>query len=195
MKKNRLYSVLVVIVKAICRVIYPTRCLGAENIPEGAAIVCATHSNYIDPILLALAFGGDDPIHFMGKKELFKIPVLNGIMRALGAFPVDRGSSDIASIRTAMRFLKDGEKVGIFPEGTRTNEDEETDAKTGAIRLASKMKVPVVPVYLTRKKIIFRKVDLFIGEPYYITGEKRGEFETLSQELMSRIYELRDAAK
>lgn len=195
MKKNKLYSFLVVIVKVICRVIYPTRCIGTENIPEGAAIVCATHSNYIDPILLALAFGRDDPIHFMGKKELFKIPVLSGIMRALGAFPVDRGSSDITSIRTAMRFLKDGEKVGIFPEGTRTSEDEEADAKTGAIRLASKMKVPVVPVYLTRKKVIFRKADLIIGEPYYITGEKRGEFEMLSQELMGKIYELRDMQK
>lgn len=195
MKKNRLYSFLVVIVRAICKVIYPTRIIGAENVPEGAAIVCATHSNYIDPLLLAIAFGGNDPIHFMGKKELFKIPVLRGLMRALGAFPVDRGTSDITSIKTAMRFLRDGEKVGIFPEGTRASEDEETDAKTGAIRLASKMKVPVIPVYLTRGKVIFRKVDLIIGMPYYITGEKRGEYETLSQELMSKIYELRDTAK
>jgi len=195
MKKNRLYSFLVVIVRAICKVIYPTRIIGVENIPEGAAIVCSTHSNYIDPLLLAIAFGGNDLIHFMGKKELFKIPLLRGLMRALGAFPVDRGTSDITSIKTAMRFLKDGEKVGIFPEGTRASEDEEADAKTGAIRLASKMKVPVVPVYLTRGKVIFRKVDLIIGTPYYITGEKRGEYETLSQELMSKIYELRDTAK
>ena len=195
MKKNRVYKVLVAVVRVICRVIYPTRICGRENIPEGSAIVCATHSNYIDPILMAIAFGGNDQIHFRGKKELFKIPLLRGLVRALGAFPVDRGGSDVTSIKTAMRYLKEDEKVGIFPEGTRVGEDESTDAKTGAIRLASKMKVPIIPVYLTRKKVIFRKVDLIIGEPYYITGEKRGEYETLSQELMGKIYELRDAQK
>ncbi len=195
MKKNRIYRVLVAIVGVICRIIYPMRCSGRENIPEGPAIVCATHSNYIDPILMAIAFGGNDPIHFMGKVELFKIPLLRGLMRALGAFPVDRGGNDVTSIKTTMRYLKEGEKVGIFPEGTRVGEDESADAKTGAIRLASKMKVPVVPVYLSRNKVIFRKLDLIIGEPYYITGEKRGEYETLSQELMSKIYELRDTQK
>lgn len=195
MKKNRVYRVLVAVVRVICRVIYPTHCSGRENIPEGSAIVCATHSNYIDPVLMAIAFGGNDQLHFMSKMELFKVPLLRGLLRALGAFPVDRGGSDVTSIKTAMRYLKEGEKVGIFPEGTRVGEDDAADAKTGAIRLASKMKVPIIPVYLTRNKVIFRKVDLIIGEPYYITGEKRGEYETLSQELMGKIYELRDAQK
>jgi len=179
--------------RPLCALLYPLRILGRENIPEGPAIICANHSNYIDPILIAYAFTKKHWIHFMAKIELFKIPVLGWILRKIGTFPVDRGSADIGSIRTAMRYLKEGAKVMIFPEGTRVSADDAVAAKSGAVRLASKLKVPIIPVHIPRGKKIFRRVLLIIGKPYQVTASA-GEYDSAAGELMHRIGELSKTA-
>ena len=91
-----------------------------------------------------------------------------------------------------MRYLKRGDKIFMFPEGTRTGEDNMVDAKTGAVRLASKMDAPIVPVYIPRRKKLFSRVQLLIGEPYSVEGHNHNEYEQLADGIMERIYELRD---
>ena len=74
---------------------------GRENIPKGKSfIVCPTHSGYLDPELVS--FATKRPISYMAKKELFKNPILRWILNALGAFPVDRGSADLGTIRNSI---------------------------------------------------------------------------------------------
>jgi 1-acyl-sn-glycerol-3-phosphate acyltransferase len=148
--------------------LYPLKVTGRELVPEGAAIVCAPHSSYVDAVLLAYALGKKHILRFMAKAELFSVPVIGWVMRKCGAFPVHRDSSDINAIRTALKYLKKGEKVMIFPEGTRVAEDDAVTAKSGAVRLAMKTGVPIVPVYLPRKKKLFSKVCVRIGEPFRI---------------------------
>lgn len=145
---GRLYDLLLPIVKAF----YPMRCKGLENIPEGPAVVCANHSNYIDPLLVAAVFGKENYMHFMAKLELRRVPIIGAVLKKCGICFVDRGKSDIDAIRSMMRYLKNGDKVFMFPEGTRAEHDNEVEAKTGAVRIASKMKVPILPVYPTRQK-------------------------------------------
>lgn len=186
---KKFYSLAVAVVKPIVRILYPMKITGTENIPDGAAIICANHSNYIDPVLIAIAFTSKYWIRFMAKIELFSIPVLKGILSRLGTFPVDRSNADVSSVRTAMRFLKSGEKIMIFPEGTRVSEDDAVAAKSGAVRMASKLKVPVVPIFITRKKVIFKKVELVIGAPYSITAAA-GEYDSAAEDLMCRIRQL-----
>lgn len=182
------YHVALLLVRPICALLYPRRRNNNAQLPGGAAIVCANHSNYIDPVLLALDAGNEHWIHFMSKVELSKIWLLGSIIRKLGAFFVDRNSNDLGAIRTAMSLLKNGEKVGIFPEGTRVSEDDAVSAKVGAVRLAMRLKVPIVPVFISRNKKLFRRLDLVIGEPYLIASDADAQEQTIL--LMERIHAL-----
>lgn len=175
----------------ILQFFFPVRIVGQEHIPEGAAMVCANHSSLLDPLLVALAFGKSEHLHFMAKKELFSVPVIGKIIVNAEAFPVDRGSNDLGAIRTAFRYLKTGCKVMLFPEGTRVSQDDAVAAKSGAVQLASRAKVPVVPVYVPRKKRIFRRTPIVIGPPYQIEHTGREGLEPLSEQLMEKIYELK----
>ncbi len=80
----------------------------------------------------------------MAKKELFEIPVLGPVIRALGAYPVDRRGSATAAIKRSLHVLDDGGAVGIFPEGTRNREGTVTP-QIGVALLASLAGAPVVP--------------------------------------------------
>ena len=185
------YLVVYYILRPLCALLYPMRYTGRENVPEGAAILCANHSNFIDPVLLAMACGTKHWLHFMAKEELMEKPVLGWILKGIGSFGVQRGKSDINAIRTAMKYLKSGEKIMMFPEGTRVSADEGQDAKTGAIRLASKLNVPIVPVYIPRRKKVFSRVRIAIGQPYYTESAGHDGYDELSHQLMDKIYELR----
>ena len=185
---NFIYSIVIPVVKLI----YPVRCKGTENIPEGPAVVCGNHSNLVDPLLAAAAFGKRTFMHFIAKVELSTVPVIGWVLRKCGVCFVNRGESDIGAMRSMMRYLKRGDKIFIFPEGTRAGEDNMVDAKTGAVRLASKLQVPIVPVYIPRRKKLFSRIHMSIGKPYTVEGHNHNEYETLAGDIMESIYELRD---
>lgn len=187
-----------VICYSITRIIFfflqPVRVTGREKIPPGPAVVCAPHSSYTDPVLIAHALTLRHKLYFMAKAELFRVPLLGPLITALGAYSTDRSSSGLGAVRTSMRLLKEGKKILIFPEGTRLREDS-VNAKTGAIRLAQKLGVPILPVYLPRDKKPFRRLQIAIGDPYHIEkGAKPGpeDYDLLASRLMERIYNLRD---
>lgn len=177
--------------KKIAFFVYPTDIHGFENIPEGPAIICANHSNFIDPVLVAEAFGPNDHVHFMAKEELKSTPILGKFIENLGSFYVDRESSTgIDAVRMTMKCVRAGDKVMIFPEGTRVEEDGAADAKTGAIRMASKLKVSIIPVYISRNKKFFKKSKLVIGAPMPVPVGKNVDFEGFAENLMTHISEL-----
>lgn len=176
--------------KPVCGVLYPTVVHGEENIIDQPCIICANHSNYIDPIIVALAFGGERMIHFMAKIELFKNKWFGNFLTKLGAFGVDRDGADVSAIRAVMKYIRAGEKVGIFPEGTRVKRDGEVEAKPGAVRMAAKLRVPIVPVYITRGKWLFRRVSVVIGEPITVPNDKDVDYQAVTNEIMDKIAEL-----
>ena len=85
---------------------------------EGRYVVAANHVSATDAIALCYAFRKNQ-INIMGKKELFKMPVLAQLIRALGAFPVDRGGNDVGAIKTAVEIVASGKSLGVFPQGHR----------------------------------------------------------------------------
>ena len=183
MRKN--YEFAYFILKPICALLYPRRKHVCPALPDGPAIFCANHSNYIDPILLGLQIGKKHWLHFMAKAELSAKKWIGAFLSKFGVFFVKRGENDVGAIRTTMGLLKSGEKVCIFPEGTRVSEPEAVAAKGGAVRLAMRLGVPIVPAFITRNKRLFRKVDVVVGEPYYISAD--ADPQTQTEALMARI--------
>ena len=177
------------VLKPIAAILYPSKVYGREHVTDKPCLVCANHSNYVDPVLVAIAFGKEFPIHFMAKQELFRRKWLANFIGQLGGFGVDRDGADISAVRAVMKYIRAGEKVGIFPEGTRVSTDGAVQAKEGAVRMAAKLKVPIIPVYVSRNKWIFRKVKIVIGEPIYIPADT-SDFQKSTDELMETIARL-----
>ena len=193
-KSYRAYRLAYCAAKVVLGLVYPVRVVGRENVPEGSAMVCANHSSWVDPVLMAFAISMKEQVCFMGKVELFKNKLIGGIFRAIGAVPVDRESADLEAVKTALRRLTSGRKVGIFPEGTRSAEEDTVTPKVGAIRIAEQARAPIVPVYIPRKKKLFRPMTIVIGQPVTILRQRERrtheEYENLAEGLMNTIKSL-----
>ena len=149
--------------------IYRLKVVGRENEPmDRAFLVCSNHISAADPVLISAA--AKNQISYMAKKELFKIPLLGGLLKSCGVFPVDRGGKDVSAVKKAIALLKEGNSVGIFPQGTRRPglDPRQTDLKNGAAMIAAKTGVDILPVYIHRKNNtpkLFRKTTVVIGKP------------------------------
>ena len=163
------YDVAKKIIKPIVKTLFRVTVTGGEKMPtEGSLLVCANHISLFDPVVLAVVFPRQ--VHYMGKKELFKVPVLRSFIRAVGAFPVDRGASDVGAIKTTISYVKSGAAVGIFPQGTRCPgvDPAETEVKSGVGMIAARAGCDVLPVFIKTKKNrvrLFGKIELIVGEP------------------------------
>lgn len=192
---NRFYKLVYAVLWGLAKVLYPWKSFGETNIPQtGGVVLCANHTSLLDPILILLAATGKRQFHVMAKAELFKIPVLNAILKGIGTIPVKRGMSDISAIKEGLRVLKNGELLLIFPEGTRVKEGQQEEAHSGAVVMASRAGVPVLPVYVGEKKRMFRKTKVVFGLPYQLeyAGRKptHEESRALTDDLMNRIQKL-----
>ena len=189
------YKFIYVIARFIFFFVYRMHIIGKENIPAGSAIICSNHPHNVDPILIKLAFGINENIVIMAKQELFKVPIFNVLIKKLGAFPVNRGKADVSAVKFAMHSLKKGDKLLIFPEGTRTKNVVDQDAKAGAGMFALRSNAPVLPVYISTNKPVFSKVNIIIGKPEYIKRDKDSkpdieEYKQTANIIMKSILEL-----
>lgn len=192
---TKLYRFLRVFVLFFLRIGHPVvRVKGRENIPDTPVVMCCNHSAFTDPIWVVVFANLPVLPRIMAKKELLEIPVFGKLLRKLGAFPVDRDGADIAAIKTSIKTLREGNKLLIFPEGTRIRKGKQSESHSGAILIATRTQTPVMPIYLTAKKKLFRRIDLVFGEPYLPeTTEKRAteqELNDLADELLTKIYRL-----
>lgn len=197
------YTILWYIIWPFFSLFHPCRAVGKEHLPEGGALYCGNHSGLGDPVCLVMALGPRRQMRPMAKAEFMRVPVLGWLLKKAGVFAVERGKSDIGAIKTAIKLLKSGENVLLFPEGTRIKNGvdkhgHESEAKAGAAMLAVRTGVDIVPVYIPAKKKWFRFTTIVIGEPYRPTVEsKKGtaeEYKAIADELMKRIYALGEQA-
>lgn len=191
---TKFYRIIYTIVAPLVHLLFPCRAVGLEHVPEGGALLCANHVSGWDPIVIALSLPRDSRLTVMAKDQLFRIPVLGFLLKKLGIFPVKRGGNDLTSIKTAMKVLSGGNRLLVFPEGTRVDEQGEVEAKGGVTMLSTRTGVPMIPVYCGGKHKFLKKTTIVFGEPYMpeIAGRRPTPEENrrIAAEILDRIYAL-----
>jgi 1-acyl-sn-glycerol-3-phosphate acyltransferase len=193
---NRFYRFIRGFFGGLFRLVYRVKVIGKENeVLDKPYIVCANHTSLMDVVVLVISFKGQ--IRFMAKKEIFSVPILRSFVKAMGAFPVDRKKGDVAAIKKTLEILKDGDRLGIFPQGTRRpyENPRDTEVKDGVGMIASRSGVGVMPVYIKTKKgklRLFRKTRIIIGE--YISPEEltvevtgRDKYKAVTEKIFDRV--------
>jgi len=137
------------VVKALCwlllKIFWRMEIIGIENLPEsGGLIIASNHVSYLDPAVLVASL--NRKIYFIAKKEIFKNTFVSFILKNMNAFSVDRENVDMLAFKKAIDILREEKVLGIFPEGTRSSNGELQELKLGAIKIAMKTGVPILPV-------------------------------------------------
>lgn len=159
------YGAARVVATAMFHTLFPVKYRGAERLSLDAPyIVIANHQSWIDPVVVALPVKRYE-ICFLGKKELVKTSAARKILTNMHMIIVDRHNMDMEAMRACMKVVRDGNVLGIFPEGTRHHKGLMNEIETGVALMAMRANVPLVPVYIPHKLTFLRRTDVQVGEP------------------------------
>lgn len=188
-----LYAIGKGLVKTALTPLYRFEIIGAEKFPNnGGILLCSNHIHALDPPVVGMT--APRTVHFMAKEELFKLPILGPILPKVNAFPVKRGMSDREALRAALKILKNGDVVGLFPEGTRSTDGVLKKGLSGAGFFALRGNADVMPCAIIGPYKAFRKVKVVYGEPILMEPfrERKASAEEVTEVIMSRIQEILD---
>lgn len=181
--------------RGLFKILYRWEIIGAENVPEqGPVVLCCNHTSNWDPPFLGSALSRK--VNYMAKAELFNIPVFGWIIRQVGAFPVKRGGVSKESIKLAIQLLRDGQILGVFPEGSRSNAGGM--GKKGAASLALKSGATVVPAAIVGGYKLFRKTSVIYGKPLDLSeyaGGSSEQLEAATDKILSVIRQMIEEKK
>lgn len=179
---------------AYCKIVHRAKIEGIENVPkEGALIFCGNHRTFLDPPLIVATCKRDT--HFLAKEELYKSKFLSFLGWVFEAIAVKRDTKDISAVKSSIKYLKKGESIALFPEGTRNGLEKGEKVKDGAAFFAIRTGAKVLPVGISGKKGIFSKVTIRYGKPLDYSQYKKAEdekqaLEEVTQDIMKNILEL-----
>ena len=183
------------LVRIYYRIMFRMDIQGEEHIPEeGGVVLCCNHMSNFDPTTMA-AFVKRE-VRYIAKKELFSNRLSAVLMYGLGAFPVDRETTDMKALKTAIKLLKNGEVLGIFAEGTRVKEGDAQAAKAGVALFALKGNAPIVPIAISSRYRFRSMVHIRYGEPIYL-DEYQGKkvttemMEEITERVMQKVREMK----
>jgi 1-acyl-sn-glycerol-3-phosphate acyltransferase len=179
---------------------------GAHNIPaSGGAVLVINHLSYFDFAYAGLAaVPSRRLVRFMAKDDVFRHKLSGPLMRGMHHIPVDRAAG-AASFRAAVKALKDGEIVGVFPEATISRSFELKGFKSGAVRMAQAAGVPVLPMVIWGSQRVWTKghpkrlgrtnvpITLSVGEP--ILAGRKDDADHINAQIRARMNELLAAAQ
>jgi 1-acyl-sn-glycerol-3-phosphate acyltransferase len=171
---------------------------GAQHIPRhGGAVIASNHVGYLDFAFIGYAaLPQRRLVRFMAKQEVFDHPISGPLMRGMRHLPVDRFGGAVAAIDTAVAALKAGEIVGLHPEGTISRSFVPARAKSGAVRIAMRASVPLIPAavwgsqrLLTkgRKPNWQRNVPIIVEFGAPVDYDHTDNATDVTEELMRRI--------
>lgn len=197
------YRLLVWFCRGVARLLFYThggfRVSGEQHVPKtGGVLFCPNHICDLDPPAVGAAL--PRPAWFMAKAELFEMRWLRWLLPALHAFPVKRDTADRAALLRAETLLKAGEAVVIFPEGGGNDAGTLQPLHPGALLVALRAQVPIVPIALihTNQVLPYRAVrprrspepvEVVFGEPIDLSDlhGKKGAVGEATQRLTERL--------
>jgi len=199
-----LYRTLRRLTRLVMALVFRLEVRGQAHVPaSGPLLLVSNHVSLLDPPFVGAASPRE--LHFLAKEELFTIPLLGRLIRALNARPVKRDGSDGRALKMAVRLLGEGRALLVFPEGTRGVEGRLREGKPGAGMLAVMSGAPVVPVYVSGSgralppgRVIPRpgKVRVSFGPPLSFKSRadegRKERYREATQEMMRAIAQLRD---
>ena len=186
------------------KLVFGYRIIGRDNVPKtGAVILASNHASFLDPPFVGSGIWRR--VNFVARDTLFDKPVGRFILTRWKAIPVRREQLDKAVLKTILDRLKAGEIVSLFPEGTRSPDENFLPGKPGIGMIVSMAKVPVVPVYVkgswkvmgkTHKGFRPTPVSITYGRPMEFTGLEglRGHerYQKISDAIMEEIKKLKE---
>jgi len=205
-RRNLVWFGFQMLLKLTIPLLFRYRCRHCERIPETTGgLILSNHQSYLDPLLVGLPLCR--PVSYIARENLFRIPLLGTILRKIYVMPINRDTAGTESVREAVRRMKAGFLVGVFPEGTRSSDGELGDIKPGFVALARRAKQPIYPVgiagaYRAMPKgglsIYPKKIRVVYGEP--ITADevihlaRKGNEDEFLKSIHAKLQECLDEA-
>lgn len=194
---NLLYKVILFLVYWFFKLLYRNKIYGVDHFYSGAAILAANHTSFYDPPLLSVSTPYE--VHFLARKTLFAPFLFGKLIRRLNAHPVSGKAQDVAVFKTVVRLMKEGKKVIIFPEGTRSSDGNLQNIKPGVAMLIARTGAAVIPVYLHGTFSIWPQHRRFpklsgqtacvFGTPLHFSLDPAQDPKKQQEEISQRIYE------
>jgi len=177
---------------------------GLHNLPDaGGALIACNHQSYLDPIMIGAT--SRRPVVFMARDTLFRNRLFAWLIRKCNTFPVRRGALDRKALQTAVEKLRAGRLLLLFPEGRRTDDGSIKELHSGAMVLAHKGNVPIVPAVVngtfeawprTRRLFRCKPVSITYGEPMPPPdAATRESYERVSLQLQHRLKQMLEEEK
>jgi len=191
----KLMNVLRVIVIPVYWLLKPFRFYGNRKVKDGACVYICNHYGMLDVAYPACTTW--EGIHYVGKKEVNKMPIVGFFFRKVKAISANRDGNDVRALLDCFKCLKNGEKICIFPEGTRNKMGVELQPfRHGAAAIAIKAKAPIIPMMLYKKPRYFRIAHVLMGEPvelteYYDRKLTEADYQEADQKLYDIMLNLR----
>lgn len=177
------------------KIFYKVTIINGEKIENAKGVVISgNHLSNHDPLLFPAFF--ERKIRFIAKEELFKIPFVKQSLEATGAIPIKRGTFDRAAINSSIKLLKEGEVVGVFPEGTRSHSKELDlgQSHNGASFIATRAKTKIIPFAIIPNKNfrLFSEIKIVVGDEIDATrlkeeGRSHDEITTILMQAISDL--------
>lgn len=185
----------------LLKTFFRLKVINVEKVPEkGGVIVVSNHVSHLDPLVIGVAVRKRQS-SFMAKSGLFKIPLIGAFVKTF-SFPVDRDNPQPSTIKEAVKRLKKGEIVVMFPEGGRSRDGSLLDAKRGTVMIAALSKAVVVPAFIEgtdkalpagAKRIRLSNIKVYFGDPIKIkeAGTGKDFQEKIGSDIMDAIKSLK----
>ncbi len=185
------------------KLLFRTRIIGSENLVgpnERGTIIASNHQSFLDPPLVATAYKGE--IHFLARETLFK-GMFGKLIAAINAVPINQNGADLASLKTIITQVKKGNRVLVFPEGTRTPDGTLQPAAAGIGLIVAKSQALVQPIRIegaydalprNRSSLKLAPITITIGKPLDFShmGKVRSkeQYQEIADTIMEKIAEL-----
>jgi 1-acyl-sn-glycerol-3-phosphate acyltransferase len=187
---------ILIFLKLFCGLKYRRR----EMIPQDSCIIASNHVSYYDPLSVGLGTAGK--LGYIAKEELYENKIMGTFLKILASIPINREGVDKSAIKKALGYLSADTYVGIFPEGTRSQDGELQEGKNGAALLSVLSGKPIVPAAIIGTKDVkffkfppkMNRIIVLYGHPIYpdqFEGSKKEKIEKITEHLLEAIRELK----